>query len=427
MSCRTLFAQAASLVETGVLVWRPLVAFFDPFCKDSCMSRILDPAVRPDSATDLYDVRRLASLLKVKPATVRTLRARAKLPEPTSPDINGGAVWTREIIESFFSFRDAETLSSKKPTSVVNPALPKVIDLFSGCGGMSLGFQLAGFDVLEGFDNWQRAVDTYTASLDHKATLLDLSDLDATIQALEKFEDLAEFPAIIGGPPCQDFSSAGTRVEGARADLTEKYAALIARFEPPFFVMENVARAERADAFKRAVAVMENAGYAVEMIVLDASLCGVPQRRKRLFTIGSKNPEVVSNIFTWLKTNQEKVPMTVRDWFGGRLGTDTYYRHPRSYARRGVFSIDEPSPTIRGVNRPIPAGYLGHPGDVASISDTRPLTTAERAEIQTFPPGFEWKGSRTDIEQMIGNAVPVRMAKYVAEGISKAMLPDEEL
>src|SRR5699024_7534349 len=118
-----------------------------------------------------------------------------------------------------------------------------------------LGFQLAGFDVLEGFDNWQRAVDTYTASLDHKATLLDLSDLDATIQALEKFEDLAEFPAIIGGPPCQDFSSAGTRVEGARADLTEKYAALIARFEPPFFVMENVARAERADAFKRAVTV----------------------------------------------------------------------------------------------------------------------------------------------------------------------------
>ncbi len=308
----------------------------------------------------------------------------------------------------------------------VNPDLPKVIDLFSGCGGMTLGFQLAGFDVLEGFDNWECAVTTYSENLGHRATLLDLGNVDATIEALEKYEGEAEFPAIIGGPPCQDFSSAGTRVEGARADLTEKYAEVVKRFQPPFFVMENVARAEHATAFKRAVQVMEKAGYTVDKIVLDASLCGVPQKRKRLITIGSKDPAVIVDIFKRLKTNQAEKPMTVRQWFGERLNTETYYRHPRSYARRAVFSIDEPSPTIRGINRPIPAGYPGHPGDVVPVSDTRPLTTAERAEIQTFPPGFKWVASRTDTEQMIGNAVPARMAKFVAESIANSLLCDED-
>ncbi|WP_187977153.1 DNA cytosine methyltransferase [Mycetocola sp. JXN-3] len=380
--------------------------------------RTLDPAVKPDEATDLYDVKRLAALLRVRPATVRSMRTRDQLPEPTSTDINGGAVWAREIVDSFFASDDD---AGTKVSVNVNPTLPKVIDLFSGCGGMSLGFQLAGFDVLEGFDNWQCAVDTYSKNLGHSATMLDLGDLDATIGALEKYEGVGEFPAIIGGPPCQDFSSAGSRIEGARADLTEKFASVIVRFTPPFFVMENVARAERAAAFKRAVAVMEEAGYTVKKVVLDASLCGVPQKRKRLITIGSKNPAVTAAIFEWLAANQSEKPMTVREWFGNRLNTDTYYRHPRSYARRGVFSIDEPSPTVRGVNRPVPAGYPGHPGDVVAVDKTRPLTAAERAEIQTFPPGYKWVASRTNTEQMIGNAVPVRLAKFVAQGISASL------
>lgn len=390
-------------------------------------TRTLDESVKADEATDLYDVRRLAALLRVKPATVRSLRSRDQLPEPTSTDINGGAVWAREIVDSYFAAQSLKVDAAGSTVACnVDPSLPKIIDLFAGCGGMSLGFQLAGFDVLEGFDNWKCAVDTYSKNLGHDATMLDLGNVDATIEALEKYEGDGEFPAIIGGPPCQDFSSAGARVEGARADLTEKFAAVIKRFQPPFFVMENVARAEHAAAFKRAVAVMEAAGYTVEKVVLDASLCGVPQKRKRLITIGTKDPATTAAIFKWFVENKSEKPMTVRDWFGKRLKTDTYYRHPRSYARRGVFSIDEPSPTVRGVNRPIPAGYPGHPGDVVPVTDTRPLTTAERAEIQTFPRGYEWVGSRTDTEQMIGNAVPVRLAKFVAEGIAEAIAVHDE-
>jgi DNA (cytosine-5)-methyltransferase 1 len=203
--------------------------------------------------------------------------------------------------------------------------------------------------------------------------------------------------------------------------LTEKFAAIVEYFNPPFFVMENVARAKNAAAFERAVSIFENAGYFVKKIVLDASYCGVPQARKRLITIGVKDDAVAQKILELLNFNKSGSPMTVRDWFGDSLNTETYYRHPRSYARRGVFSIDEPSPTIRGVNRPIPNGYPGHKGDAAPVSETRPLTTGERAAIQTFPEEFSFIGSKTDVEQMIGNAVPVRLAAYIASAILEAM------
>ncbi len=112
--------------------------------------------------------------------------------------------------------------------------------------------------------------------------------------------------------------------------------------------------------------------------------------------------------------------MTIRDYLGDSLGLDFYYRHPRNYNRRGVFSIDEPSPTVRGVNRPIPSGYKINSCDPEGINlnDIRPLTTIERSYIQTFPKTFKFDGTKTNLEQMIGNAVPVELAKYVAESIN---------
>lgn len=371
----------------------------------------------PDPATGLYDVRRLAKLIGVKPATIRTWRSRGKLPKATSDDINGGAVWASEIIESFLTKPKAFESGAE-----VDNHLPKIIDLFSGCGGMSLGFQLAGFDIVAGYDNWACAVDTYSANLGHNAEILDLADVETTIDRLEQHRlSDGSMPAIIGGPPCQDFSSAGSRVEGSRADLTEKYAEIVCHFMPPFFVMENVARAERAAAYNRALDNMHTAGYTIVKKVLNAALCGVPQTRKRLIAFGSLDPAISEKVLAYWNNEASDKPMTVRDWFGDRLGIDHYYRHPRSYQRRGVFSIDEPSPTIRGVNRPIPDGYPGHVGDSAPVINVRPLTTMERAEIQTFPQGFNWVGSRTNVEQMIGNAVPVRLGKFIAESIATGL------
>lgn len=110
--------------------------------------------------------------------------------------------------------------------------------------------------------------------------------------------------------------------------------------------------------------------------------------------------------------------MTVRDYLGDRLNTQFYYMHPRSYNRRGVFSIDEPAATIRGINRPIPENYKMHPADKAQVSEgVRALTTRERGYLQTFPDSFEFPGAKTDVELAIGNAVPPALAFFIAKCI----------
>ena len=119
-----------------------------------------------------------------------------------------------------------------------------------------------------------------------------------------------------------------------------------------------------------------------------------------------------------LDQRQSEKPMTVYDYLGDSLKTEFYYMHPRSYNRRAVFSIHEPSATIRGVNRPIPEGYKRHHADKADISEgVRALTSNERGYIQTFPEEFVFVGKKTDVEQAIGNAVPVKLAEYVARCI----------
>ena len=108
------------------------------------------------------------------------------------------------------------------------------------------------------------------------------------------------------------------------------------------------------------------------------------------------------------------------------LDFEYYYRHPRNYNRRAIFSIDEPAPTIRGVNRPVPKGYPGHPKDACPISENvRALTTLERSLIQTFPATFKWCGNKTEMEQMIGNAVPVKLAEYVALKLKQYIISQE--
>lgn len=88
--------------------------------------------------------------------------------------------------------------------------------------------------------------------------------------------------------------------------------------------------------------------------------------------------------------------------------------------------MDEPSPTIRGVNRPVPQGYTRHPNDPECIDGLRPLTTQERAQVQTFPKEFVFNGTKTDLEQIIGNAVPVKLAEFVANRITDYCTVSEE-
>ncbi|MFZ3019955.1 MAG: DNA cytosine methyltransferase [Minisyncoccia bacterium] len=287
----------------------------------------------------------------------------------------------------------------------------KTIDLFAGCGGLSLGLQKAGFHIVGAVDNWEPAVETYKQNFnDHEIFNMDLNDINLSIDELKKFEaDL-----IVGGPPCQDFSHAGKRDEGrGRADLTVAYAKIISGLRPKWFIMENVDQITKSNKLTEAKSIFKNANYGLSQKILDASLCGVPQKRKRFFLIGILDGED-DELIPFIEERISIKPMTLRDYFGDKLGVDHYYRHPRNYNRRGVFSVDEPSPTVRGVNRPLPKGYPGHSLDATKdLKSVRPLTTKERAQVQTFPEEFIFVGSKTEIEQQIGNAVPVNLAQFV--------------
>lgn len=293
----------------------------------------------------------------------------------------------------------------------------KTVDLFSGCGGMSLGFERSGFEIVAAFDNWELANKVYSHNFSHKAQTLDLANVSAAIRIIKGYGP----DVIIGGPPCQDFSIAGKRKEETRANLTVSFAKIISGVKPKFAVMENVYNIEKSDILVRAKKILKDAGYGLTSRIIDASFTGVPQKRRRYFLIAAL--EYPDEFFGGaLDNNLSKKPMTVHDQFGDSLGIEHYYAHPRSYNRRAVFSIHEPSSTIRRVNRPIPESYLKHPADKVRVSKkVRPLTTEERAMIQSFPKNFKFLGSKSQQEHLIANAVPPKLAQYVAKHILAAL------
>jgi len=298
--------------------------------------------------------------------------------------------------------------------------LLRTIDLYAGAGGLAYGFQSAKcngfkFEIVAMFDNWKPAIETLKKNFANTEIVnMDFDTYDGDKSVFTRFAP----DIIIGGPPCQDFSHAGKRNEDlGRGKLTITFADIVIDVRPKWFVMENVDRILRTQKYKLVKTAFERAGYGITEKVLDASLCGVPQKRKRYFMIGELwGPNGV--LLPYLEKSLAIKPMTLRDYFGDSLGVEYYYRHPRNYGRRAIYSIDEPSPTVRGVNRPIPSTYKKHPGDAAEPDEkVRPLTTLERSYIQTFPRGYFFEGSKTEKEQMIGNAVPVKLAECVGKCI----------
>ena len=298
-----------------------------------------------------------------------------------------------------------------------------VVDLFCGCGGLSKGFELAGFDIVAAFDFWNPAITCYNANFHHLAQKLDLSNVANSVQQITPYNP----NIIIGGPPCQEFSNAGKRQEGALADLTYKYSQIITEIMPQYFVMENVPQVKKSNAYKNARNLYKANNYGLTEITLDASRCGVPQRRKRFFCIGALNaPDgfLSDQIFSHYIGEE----LTVATYFANNnldLHINAYYRHPTTYSRRAIFGVNEVAPTIRGVNRPKPRTYKHHPRDAVSESEMHnvaQLSFLQRALIQTFPQNYQFENlqlSRGDLEQMIGNAVPVNLAYFLASRIQE--------
>ena len=124
----------------------------------------------------------------------------------------------------------------------------RAIDLFAGCGGLTMGLQNAGIDVVCAVDNWKPAREIYEHNFNHPIIDLDLLNVRESIRYLAKLDaDL-----VVGGPPCQDFSHAGKRNEnGGRANLTVSFAEIVTGLRPEFFIMENVDQVTKFHTYAR--------------------------------------------------------------------------------------------------------------------------------------------------------------------------------
>ncbi len=167
-----------------------------------------------------------------------------------------------------------------------------IVDLFSGCGGLSRGFEMANFDVLLGIDNWIDALKTFEKNHNKSKVLhADLQTITPENVAIDF--NLSSVDVIVGGPPCQGFSIAGKRlIDDDRNKLYKNFVEFVSYFKPKAFVMENVPNIMsmgNGEVKKQIILDFENLGYTVSAKILVASDYGVPQHRKRAFFVGLLN------------------------------------------------------------------------------------------------------------------------------------------
>lgn len=285
------------------------------------------------------------------------------------------------------------------------------VDLFCGGGGLSLGLTRAGVDVVLGVDRWDAALAVHRRNLGLPVLC---HDLGGGPPRLPKVDCLA------ASPPCQDFSSAGRRAEDHRARLTVAFAELAVRVRPRWIVLENVPPAAGSRAYARARDLLR-AVYGLTEVTLNAEYYGVPQRRRRFLVVGrlgGRDGELAEGLLAG-RTDR---PLTVREALGRSPAIAHYYWHPRYGKQRGVWSVDEPAPTITGRPCPRPPGYRCRPGDATSdLSGVSALTLREAARIQGFPPTWDWDAALLrEAWKMVGNAVPVSLGEHVGRAIRRA-------
>jgi DNA (cytosine-5)-methyltransferase 1 len=295
----------------------------------------------------------------------------------------------------------------------------KVVELFCGAGGLSLGLLNAGFDVVGAFDQWPLAVETYRCNVGDHVVEADLSKVVGIVPRILRLQpDL-----ISAGPPCQDYSVAGRRQEGSNADLTVAFAIIVATVRPEWFIFENVVSASKSKAWTEARLILERAGYGISESRLKMEHYGVPQQRRRLVSIGrlgERHHFLEANIAAAADTH----PMTLATYFQADdpsiSGSAYVYCRPLR-AGRGVRSTNEPFVTVTRTSWERPTRrYLSapHPSDPVPASQALWLNTDQLSQIQGFPPNWNWGvASRHDIMQMIANAVPPPVAKRIGDVI----------
>lgn len=300
-----------------------------------------------------------------------------------------------------------------------------VLDLFAGCGGLSLGFEAAGFRTI-GYEMVQEAVDTYNHNLAGECH-------NQFLTVGFDYPEANNIDIVIGGPPCQPFSRFGNQLgmEDAR-DGFPIFIDAVKRLKPKVFLFENVANILGRHKWYLDLVVNElrKLGYIVEYKVLNAKDYGVPQNRERLICVGHKSK------FKFPLPN--KVPTTVGQAIGDSMDSPepeskiltarqdeyiaVYEQKSHCIHPRDLYP-DKPARTITCRN------LAGATSDMQRVrlSDgrRRRLTDREAARLQSFPDWYEFSGNETRRFYQIGNAVPPLLAYKVALSLKEAYYAPE--
>lgn len=324
----------------------------------------------------------------------------------------------------------------------------KYIDLFSGAGGFSLGFDRSGFQNIFSVDIQKDFCKTYKANFPSHT----LIEEDITKLSNEKIISLThdnQVDVVIGGPPCQGFSIAGNIgrkfIDDPRNRLFQEFVRVVKVTNPKYFVMENVARLYTHNKHltrKEIIADFNKLGYTVECKILNSADYGVPQVRKRVIFIGSRVtqtilfPEISHTEHTTVEDALRNLPKLK----SGEVSTMLNHKamnHTQQMLDKMAFIKDgEGREKIPENLRPKSGDvrkYIKYNSSKPSITVTgdmrkvfhpwqnRALTVRELARLQTFPDDFEFKSTSIAQQQQVGNAVPPLMAEAIAKTIKKML------
>jgi DNA (cytosine-5)-methyltransferase 1 len=308
----------------------------------------------------------------------------------------------------------------------------RVVSLFSGAGGLDLGFIRAGFEVVWANDIFEAAVDTYRRNIGDHIVCGDLGGIAA--------EDIPDAEIIIGGFPCQGFSIANMKrhARDGRNRLYSEFVRVLEAKRPAFFIAENVKgilSLEKGQVFQAIREDFADVGYRVSHALLNAADYGVPQRRERVFLFGvregvtcdpsqfppppthaTREAAAAAGLRAWVSIGEalRGIPEPEE---AHELDNHVYTKYKlrfNGYLGHREVDPDLPLPTVtaRGDSR---GGVViqHHPGN------HRRLSVREVAIAQSFPNNFYFCGSRTDGYRQLGNAVPPLLGEAVARAVRR--------
>ncbi len=331
-----------------------------------------------------------------------------------------------------------------------------IISLFSGCGGLDLGFELAGFKIpiANEFDKtiWK------TFKKNHPKTHLIEGDIRKVTKA-----DITEYldtsiDGIIGGPPCQSWSEAGSLkgINDARGQLFFDYIRILTDFKPKFFLAENVSGMlanRHSEAVQNILTLFDKAGYDVSLTLVNAKNYGVAEERKRVFYIGFRKDLNINFKFPKGSTEDDDKKLTLRDiiWDLQKtavpsapknhhnpdaINNNEYFTgdySPIFMSRNRVKAWNEQAYTVQASGRQCqlhpqaPKMIKVGKNDCRFVEGKehlyRRMTVREIARIQGFPDDFEFiYDNVNNAYKMIGNAVPVNLAYEIAIAIKNTLI-----